>query len=195
LDFGCGIGANIPYLRDIYKNTKLFGCDVSPKSIEIAKKNYPYCEFNVIKSINDLQIYSNIDCIFISTVLHHIPQDEHENWIKYLSNLLSKGEKLTGGGYIVIFEHNMKNPITKSIVKKSEGDKNATMLNPKYCKQLLQNNFYNIKIKDKEIMLKKNNLKLRYTYFFPWRNIFFIFIERCLFWLPFGAQYYVFAIK
>ena len=90
LDFGCGIGLNIPYLHKYFKNTKLYGCDVSSESIEIAKNNYPYCEFNVIQNINDLHIYINIDCIFISTVLHHIPEDEHKYWINGLYNILAE---------------------------------------------------------------------------------------------------------
>lgn len=38
LDFGCGIGLNIPHLHRCFKNTRLYGCDVSSASIEIAKK-------------------------------------------------------------------------------------------------------------------------------------------------------------
>jgi SAM-dependent methyltransferase len=178
LDYGCGIGLNMPYLHECFKNTKLYGCDISSESIEIAKKNYLYCDFNVINNINDLQIYKGIDCIFISTVLHHIPQNEHEYW-----------------GGIVIFEHNMKNPLTKLTVKKSKIDEYATMLNPKYCKRLLLNRFCKTKVGDKEILLKKDNVKLRYTYFFPWRNKLFTLIERMLFWLPLGAQYCVYAKK
>ncbi|MDR0685034.1 MAG: hypothetical protein LBF83_07885 [Spirochaetaceae bacterium] len=96
---------------------------------------------------------------------------------------------------IVIFEHNMKNPITKSMVKRSKIDENAIMLDPKYCKRLLLNRFCNTKIGDKEIILKKDYVRLKYTYFSPWRNKFVDFIEKFLFWLPLGAQYCVYAKK
>jgi hypothetical protein len=90
----------------------------------------------------------------------------------------------------------MKNPLTKSIVKRSELDRNGNMLNSKYCKRLLLNKFYEVKFNaDKEIFLKKDKVKLNYTYFFPWRNKFFSNIELLLFWLPFGAQYCVYARK
>jgi hypothetical protein len=89
----------------------------------------------------------------------------------------------------------MKNPLTKGFVKKTKIDENAIMLNSKYCKRLLLNKFYNTKIGDKETLLEKDNVKLRYTYFFPWRNRFFTNIEHFLFWLPFGAQYCVYANK
>jgi hypothetical protein len=48
---------------------------------------------------------------------------------------------------------------------------------------------------DKETMIGKDNVRLKYTYFFPWRNALFTVIERFLFWLPLGAQYCVYARK
>jgi ubiquinone/menaquinone biosynthesis C-methylase UbiE len=36
LDFGCGVGSFIPYLHNYFKNAKIYGCDVSSESIEIA---------------------------------------------------------------------------------------------------------------------------------------------------------------
>lgn len=100
-----------------------------------------------------------------------------------------------GGGYIVIFEHNMKNPLTRLVVRKSKVDKETAMLSCKYCKRLLLNTFYNTKVNNKGIILTKDNVKSRYTYFFPWRNKIFSFIEYILFWLPIGAQYCVYARK
>lgn len=189
LDFGCGIGSNIPYLKEFFTNSKLLACDVSSESIKIAEKNYPYCNFQTIKSIEDLKQYKNIDCIFASTVFHHIPPEEHECWIKGLY------ESMNENSYLFIFEHNMKNPFTKITVKKSQIDKNALMLNSKYCKRLVLNNFYQIKIDGKEIKMKKDNTKLKYTYFFPWRNGIFTSIEHLLYWLPLGAQYCVYTQK
>jgi trans-aconitate methyltransferase len=98
LDFGCGIGSFIPYLYDSFKNTKIYGCDISSQSIEIAKRNYPYCDFRIVENINDLQFYEEIDCIIVNTVLHHIPQNEHEYWVNGLYNILARNKDRTGGG-------------------------------------------------------------------------------------------------
>jgi len=187
LDFGCGIGSFIPYLHDTYKNSKLYGCDISEKSIEIARKYHPYCVFNTIKKLDDLDIYEKFDLIILNTVLHHIPYTEHELWINKLLNILKMG------GGIIVFEHNMLNPLTKNIVKKTIVDEKAVMLSPKYCKRLFLNKLYNVKIIDKEIILQKEKVKTRYTYFFPWKNKIFTNIENWLFWLPLGAQYCVCA--
>jgi trans-aconitate methyltransferase len=101
LDFGCGVGSNIPYLHSYFKDTKLYGCDVSSESISIAQAKYPYGDFAVINKIDDLEIYKKIDCIFISSVLHHIPQNEHEYWIGGLYNSLSENRPDRGGGGIL----------------------------------------------------------------------------------------------
>jgi SAM-dependent methyltransferase len=194
LDFGCGIGSFIPYLRASFNGAKLYGCDVSSRSIEIAKKNYSYCDFAVIENTGGLNIYKKIDCIIVNTVMHHIPRHEHECWINGLHGILECGENRGGGG-IVIFEHNMLNPVTKSVIKRSKIDDNAVMLNPTYCKRLLLNRFYRTKTGDKETLLQKDNVKLKYTYFFPWRNKIFTTVENMLFWLPLGAQYCVYATK
>ena len=188
LDFGCGIGLFIPYLHEQFKYAKLYGCDISKKSIEIASEKYPYCDFKVINNIDDLKYFNKIDCIFISTVLHHIPQNEHEYWVKGLLDILEKGK-------IVVFENNMKNPLMKAFIKKTKIDKKAVMLSPKYCKRLFLNKFYKTKLGDKEILLKKDSIKLKYTYFFPWKNKIFRYLETLLFWLPLGAHYCVYIKK
>jgi len=116
------------------------------------------------------------DCIFISNVFHHIPINEHKIWLEALYKLISKE------GTIFIFEHNPYNPITKHIFNTSDIDRGAVMLKPSYCKKLFEDaNFVNINRK--------------YTLFFLWRNSFFESVERLLYWLPLGAQYYVWGKK
>ena len=179
LDYGCGIGMNIPYLGEYFPNTELFGCDISKESISLARENVQGCTFDTIETVEDLNIYKNkIDCVFISTVLHHIPFEEHEKWINGLYDILIKG------GHMIIFEHNMKNPLVKKFVEKIPMDKNATMLDAKYSKNII-----------KKIFGGESYVKLGYTYFFPWRNKICIWIEHKLVWLPLGAQYYVIARK
>jgi hypothetical protein len=108
-------------------------------------------------------------------VLHHIPRQEHQAWIKALHGIMKKGAS------IVIFEMNIFNPLAKHLVDICPFDANAEMLKSSYCKKLVSDIF--------------GKAKLRYTFFFPWRNALFTKIEHALSWLPLGAQYYVAAIK
>jgi trans-aconitate methyltransferase len=179
LDFGCGIGMNIPYLREYFPNTNLYGCDISKESIRLAGENIHDCKFDVLETPNDLEIYKGkIDCILISVVLHHIPYSEHEKWLRGLYDNMDKN------GHMIIFEHNMKNPLTKRFVEKIPMDKDAVMLDSGYCKRIV-----------KKLFGKNVKIKLGYTYFFPWRSKIFTEIEHILWWLPLGAQYYVLAKK
>jgi ubiquinone/menaquinone biosynthesis C-methylase UbiE len=179
LDYGCSIGMNVPYLREYFPNSELYGCDISKESIKTAREKILNCRFDTIETAENLKMYrSKIDCVFISTVLHHIPYCEHEKWITGLFEILDKG------GYMIIFEHNMKNPFTGKIVRRTPMDRNAVMLNCGYCKKMV-----------KTIFGEKSIVKHGYTYFFPWRNKVFTGIEHRLSRLPLGAQYYVLAKK
>jgi ubiquinone/menaquinone biosynthesis C-methylase UbiE len=161
---------NIPYLRQYFPAAKLYGCDVSEKSIGLAKSQIDYCQFDVIETLRDIKMYDNkIDCVFISTVLHHIEPSEHKIWLQALYDIMKKGS------YMVIFEHNMFNPLTKRFVERIPMDKGATMLSAGYCKSLVR-----------EIFGGSKKVKLRYTYFFPWRNKLFTTIEHAIAWLPIG---------
>jgi len=175
LEFGCGTGRNSFFMKKRFPESNIYGCDISVKSLEIANKTNPAVRYNKIISPADLfGTYKEgfFDCIFISNVFHHISINEHQIWLEALFRITTKG------GIIFIFEHNPYNPITKHIFNTSEIDKGAVMLKPLYCKKLLEDvNF--------------TNINLRYTLFFLRRNSFFESVERMLYWLPLGAQYYV----
>lgn len=178
LEFGCGTGRNNSYMKKQFPESKIFGCDISEESLEIAKNTNSDIQYNLISSPDDLfLVYKDtVDCIFISNVFHHIPFNEHQIWIDALYAILSKE------GSIFIFEHNPYNPITKHIFNNSKIDIGATMLKPLYCNNLLKK-------------AKFNTIKRKYTLFFVWRNVFFEFVERIIYWLPLGAQYYLFGKK
>jgi hypothetical protein len=146
----------MPYLRQYFPQATLFGCDVSKESIRLAKS-----QIDVIETPRDIKMYENkIDCVFISTVLYHIEPKEHTIWLKAIYDTMKKG------AYMVIFEHNMLNPLTKRFVERIPMDKDATMLKASYCKTMVQ-----------KIFGQSKKVKLRFTYFFPWRNKIFTTIE------------------
>jgi len=178
LEFGCGIGRNNIYMKKWLPESNIFGCDISEKSLEIARETNLTVLYDIILKPEDLleRYKEPFDCIFISNVFHHIPFNEHQIWIDALYQILSKN------GNIFIFEHNPYNPITKRIFNTSEIDKGCTMLKPSYCYDLLERaNF--------------TKIKREFTLFFIWRNNFFEFLERKFHWLPLGAQYYIWGRK
>jgi len=178
LEFGCGIGRNNFFMKKLFPESRIYGCDISEKSLETARRINPAVQYDKIINTDDMtRIYKNtFDCIFISNVFHHIPLYEHKIWLDALYNLLSDE------GVIFVFEHNPYNPLTKYIFNTSKIDRGAVMLNPSYCFKLLKNaNF--------------TQLKREYTLFFLWRNNFFEAVERILHSLPLGSQYYIWGRK
>jgi 2-polyprenyl-3-methyl-5-hydroxy-6-metoxy-1,4-benzoquinol methylase len=72
LDVGCGAGVKSRYLSD--KGFKITGVDFSDKMIEIAKRESPDIDFEVV-DIYDLDGYEKtFDAVFAQAVLLHIPK-------------------------------------------------------------------------------------------------------------------------
>jgi len=178
LEFGCGVGRNIPHLKTFFPHATLMGCDTSQKSLNLASEHNPEASYSIISKSSDLEaIYpEGADLILITCVLHHIPSEEHTSWLKELHKVLNPG------GAIAIFEHNPYNPVTRHIFNTCPYDADAQLLYPSQCKKVLSECGF-------------DNLHLTYTLFFIWRTSFWESIEKKLGWLPLGAQYCLIARK
>jgi SAM-dependent methyltransferase/putative flippase GtrA len=180
LEFGCGTGRNIPFLREFFPNAKIYGSDVSQKSLQIAQeRSINDTTFFKIDTPSQLKQLDGVDCIFITNVFHHIPFDEHDIWIEGLYKIIRNGGKL------IMFEHNPLNPIVyykcynefHGIEKWGE-----QMLHSRYTKKMF-----------KKALFK--NSYLHYTLFFLKRSSLVDNIEKYLRFVPFGAQYYIVGEK
>jgi SAM-dependent methyltransferase len=174
LNFGCGVGKSEQYFTKYFKNSKLYGFDVSKESIKVARnKNIKNAYF-----FNDESKLENnfFDLIFISNVLHHVDFDKHGGILKDLFN------KLKNNSYLFIYEHNTLNPLTQKVVKECELDNNAKLLHFWYTKGLL-----------KQASFK--DIDLNFVLFFPPKFKKLLFLEKYLKWFPVGGQYYIKAKK
>lgn len=178
LEFGCGVGRNIPYLISCFPGARVYGCDTSEKSLKLAAANNQQAVFSTIAKTDDLvNIYGQgVDFILITCVLHHIFEAEQLNWLETLFAILKPG------GHIVIFEHNPYNPVTRHMFNTCPYDSDAKLVKPDRCRELLKKAGF-------------NHMRQLYTLFFMWRTNFWTKIERALFWLPLGGQYCVVARK
>lgn len=176
LEFGCGVGRNIPHLIRFFPGAQVYGCDTSEKSLELAASNNPQAVFSTISKTDDLEnIYEQgVEFIFVTCVLHHISESEQLNWLEALFSILKPG------GHIVIFEHNPYNPLTRHMFNTCSYDADAKLVTPGRCHELLKNAGF-------------DHVRQLYTLFFMWRTNFWTQIERALFWLPLGGQYCVVA--
>lgn len=95
LDYGCGVGTLSFYLAS--KGNKVFGLDISPRAIEVAKRSLPQAPFKkntnfVAGSLTWLKIRRKFDIVLASEVLEHIPD---ENLVlEKIYSIMKKGGKL-----------------------------------------------------------------------------------------------------
>jgi SAM-dependent methyltransferase len=170
LEFGCGIGGNISYLRRAFPSTEIMGSDISAKSLEMARLENPDIYFWREGGTDDAQ--GDFDMIFVAGVFHHVPLSEREPVARLLFS------RLVPGGQVFIFEHNPYNPVTRRVVSNCPYDEGVVLLKPEDLEDILLRG--GMKIEEKKFSL----------FFPPWLK-FALPLERYLGWLPFGGQYWI----
>ena len=166
LDFGCGIGSMLKFLKENFKNSEFYAFDESLKSLEHIKLNYPD-----VNCLYDLNTIEKFDLVILSNVIHHVKSGERNNFFKKIYNLLDDNGKL------LIFEHNPYNPITLRVVANCEFDIDAELIKKKNLIKLCNENNFQLQ-------------KSGYIHFFPSKLKFFFNLERYLKWFFLGAQYF-----
>jgi SAM-dependent methyltransferase len=176
LEYGCGIGLNLRYFKKYFPSSKISGCDISGKSIQLASKENSDVNFFIIddESLNERN--EEFDLIFVSCVFHHITPELRSDSITKIKNLLKRG------GSLYIFEHNPLNPVTRKIVKDCPWDKDAVLLNTNETIELMNKAGFEISEK-------------KFTLFFPAQLGFLRPLEKFLGYVPLGGQYFVKGIK
>lgn len=91
LEIGCGPGNITKYLLSKRPDLDIFGIDVAPNMIELAKRNNPKANFAVM----DCRIISNLetkyDAIICGFCLPYLSVEESEQLIEDAKNLLNNG--------------------------------------------------------------------------------------------------------
>jgi SAM-dependent methyltransferase len=180
LEFGCGTGRNIGFLRAAFPGALVIGSDVSQASLAHAKELQPEVDFfveqvNVAETMEVPQL-SGVDVIFVAGVFHHIPLDQRASVAKKLF------QRLRPGGELIVFEHNPYNPVTRRIVSNCPYDADAVLLAPKQLRGLLADSGF-------------KQAQQGYCLFIPPRLRPLLWLEPYLSWLPLGGQYFVHVKK
>lgn len=170
LEYGCGIGRNIPFLKAAFPSASIMGTDISAVSLEIARRGNADIDFFLVSE--NAESETLFDLIFVAGVFHHIPVLEREGVAKTLCNRLSPS------GQLFIFEHNPFNPVTRRIVNNCPYDEDAVLLKPSELKRILRKAGLNVEHK-------------AYCLFVPPSLSVLAWMESKLGWLPLGGQYWV----
>jgi SAM-dependent methyltransferase len=176
LEYGCGIGMNLQYLLQYFPNANIFGCDISAKSIEVASGANSSVNFFHIDDENVKANKDKFDLVFVSNVFHHIEPKYRKKAIENIFFMLKPK------GNVFFFEHNPFNPVTKHIVNTCVWDTDAILLKPKESLSLFKNTGFTI-------------IRKHYTLYFPAFLKFLRPVEKAMFFIPMGGQYYIWAEK
>lgn len=175
IDFGCGVGNSLPYLREIIGAKRIAGIDISAESIDMAKRRFANAGFE-LGTLEEVPVQGNFDMAFCNGVFHHIPLDQRSN----SASLVYR--HLRPGGLFAFFENNPLNPGTRYVMSRIPFDRDAITLMPWQARHLLRGAGLAV-------------LRTDYLFYFPKLLGLFRPMERWLTQVPFGAQYMVLCRK
>ena len=170
LEYGCGIGRNITFLRQAFPDALIMGSDISTASLEFAKNENPDVQF--IHEDGTSSSIGRFDLIFVAGVYHHVPINQRQEVTLILF------ERLVPGGLLFVFEHNPFNPVTRRIVDTCPYDRDAILIKPSEMKRNLQQTGFSVEHRS-------------YCLFVPPRFSRLAFLENRIGWLPLGGQYWI----
>jgi SAM-dependent methyltransferase len=170
LEYGCGIGRNIPYLREAFPDAAITGSDISVASLDLAREANPGVSF--VPEGPEVDAAGPFDAIMVAGVFHHVPMAERTGAARSLFN------RLVPGGVVFVFEHNPYNPVTRRIVSNCPYDEDAVLLKPAELQSLLAG---------AGLVVERR----AYCLFVPPRFSRLAGAEAALGWLPLGGQYWI----
>lgn len=116
LDVGAGLGESSVYFA--LKGAEVYFNDISPKMGEFAEKlaaKYGVKLNFLIAPIERLELHKDFfDIIYCANLMHHVPQEDQEMWIKTMS------ESLTAKGTLVTIDPLKYNPAINVYRNKAE---------------------------------------------------------------------------
>jgi SAM-dependent methyltransferase len=175
IDFGCGTGNSIPYLRNIPGLETVVGLDLSMQSLRIARSLHPHpsIHFDTPQNYRSRQ---DAGLVFCNGVFHHIPPALRPQSLAKIWDFLEPG------GVFAFWENNPWNPGTRYVMHRIPFDRDAKTLSIPQSRRMLERVGFEI-------------LCIDTCFYFPRAMKWFRGLEPCLCKFPLGAQYLILAQK
>lgn len=175
LDFGCGDGGTAPLLLAALNANSVLGVDVSPKSLELARKNYANAQI-AFASPQELPEKDGFDLAYCNGVFHHIPKEQRVDALRFVH------ASLRTGGIFSLWENSPWSPATHYVMSRCAFDRDAVMLTPPESRGLLEETGFTI-------------LRTDFRFIFPRALQFLRKLEDMVYRLPLGTQYQILCRK
>jgi trans-aconitate methyltransferase len=175
LDYGCGVGGSVPFLKEILRPDRILGVDIAPQML--LQASWEHSEKTVtFANCHHSFAHSEFHLAFCNGVFHHIPPAQRPAALRYIH------DALIPEGVLALWENNPWNPATRYLMGRCEFDSDAVPITLSKAKKLLFGNGFHVMDSS------------TYFYFPRWlkgvRGL-----EPALSRLPLGAQYLVLARK
>ncbi len=169
LDFGCGIGTGLPFLKREFGPDKLAGFDVSQEALSVARAVAPEA---ALELSDDMQTWPDATFDLVSTngVFHHITPSGR------VAALAAIRRVLRPGGWFALWENNPWNPGTRYVMYRIPFDRDAVLVYPSTARQMLERAGFKAILQD-------------FRFVFPRALSWFRPFEDRLVQVPLGAQY------
>jgi SAM-dependent methyltransferase len=171
LDFGTGVGNSLPFLHEEFPQCGLTGIDVSRRSLEVARER-----FGAIAELREFDgrripvADGEYGLALAACVFHHIEPAEHVEKLAEIRRVLA------ASGWLLVYEHNPWNPLTRKAVRECPFDENAQLMTAATLARRAREAGF-------------SSVAVRYRVFFPAALSWLRPLERFMGWLPAGAQY------
>jgi SAM-dependent methyltransferase len=175
LDFGCGTGSSTPYFFERLNVESVFGVDVSPKSLDVARRLHG-SDRVAFQEIDKYEPNGQFDLAFTNGVFHHVPLELREGAVDYVYR------SLRPGGLFSFWENSPWNLGTRLVMSRCPFDKDAQTLSPPAARRLLRTQRFEV-------------LSTLYLFIFPHALRWLRPLERPLISIPLGAQYLIICRK
>ena len=174
LDVGCGVGNYHKIVRPAVGS--LSGVDVSAASVERARANKLDVAYEVYDGMRLPYADNSFDLVFTICVIHHVPTGAWDNFASEMHRVVKPG------GLALVFEHNPLNPLTMRAVNNCPFDADAVLLRSGRTVELLTKAGF-------------RDVDARFILSIPAVTRSLRRIDRLVSKVPFGAQYYVAAVR
>jgi SAM-dependent methyltransferase len=92
LDFGCGCGGTLVWLRDLAPAASISGTDIDAQAIEWCRANLPFATFATNGALPPLAYPdASFDLVYAISVFTHLDEDYQLRWLQELRRIVKPG--------------------------------------------------------------------------------------------------------